>query len=88
MLPDRSVLIGHKLVENAKIGKLKCAIFSNFQTMCACAQSPRLGKFDFNFFSVSSAMAMAIVIRFHGKKKALFLDCYHNVERERTGKPC
>ena len=66
------------------------APFSVIFKQCAHAraQSPRLGKFDFNFFSVSSAMAMAIVIRFHGKKKALFLDCYHNVERERTGKPC
>ena len=30
-----SVLIGQKLVENAKIKKLKCDILSNFQTMCA-----------------------------------------------------
>ena len=34
MLPDRSVLIGQKLVENAKIQKFKCDILSNFQTMC------------------------------------------------------
>ena len=34
MLPDRSVLIGQKLVENAKIEKFKCDILSNFQTMC------------------------------------------------------
>ena len=33
MLPDRSVLIGQKLVENAKIQKFKCDILSNFQTM-------------------------------------------------------
>ena len=33
MLPDRSVLIGQKLVENAKIQKIKCDILSNFQTM-------------------------------------------------------
>ena len=31
MLPDRSVLIGQKLVENAKI---KLRLLSNFQTMC------------------------------------------------------
>ena len=30
-LPDRSVLIGQKLVENAKIGK--CAIMGDFQTL-------------------------------------------------------
>ena len=34
MLPDRSLLIGQKLVENAKIQKFKCDILSNFQTMC------------------------------------------------------
>ena len=33
VLPDRSVLIGQKLVENAKIKKFKCDILSNFQTM-------------------------------------------------------
>ena len=34
MLPDRSVLIGQKLLENAKIKKFKCDILSNLQTMC------------------------------------------------------
>ena len=33
VLPDRSVLIGQKLVENAKIKKINCDILSNFQTM-------------------------------------------------------
>ena len=33
VLPDRSVLIGQKLAENAKIQIFKCDIFSNFQTM-------------------------------------------------------
>ena len=33
MLPDRSVLIGQNLVENAKIQKFKCDILSNFQTI-------------------------------------------------------
>ena len=33
VLPDRSVLIGQKLVENAKIQNFKCYILSNFQTM-------------------------------------------------------
>ena len=32
VLPDRSVLIGQKLVENAKIQKFKCDILSNFET--------------------------------------------------------
>ena len=34
VLPDRSVLIGQKLVESAKIEKFKCDILSYFQTMC------------------------------------------------------
>ena len=34
VLPDRSVFIGQKLVENAKFQKFKCDILSNFQTMC------------------------------------------------------
>ena len=33
MLPDRSVLIGQKLVENAEIQNFKCDILCNFQTM-------------------------------------------------------
>ena len=32
VLPDKSVLIGQKLVENAKIHKFKCDILSIFQT--------------------------------------------------------
>ena len=41
VLPDRSVLIGQKLVENAKIEKkFKCDILSNFQTMCWSGQLP------------------------------------------------
>ena len=34
VLPDRSVLIGQKLVENAKIQKFKCDILDDFQTLC------------------------------------------------------
>ena len=33
MLPDRSILIGQKLVENTKNKKFKCDILRNFQTM-------------------------------------------------------
>ena len=32
-LPDRSVLKGQKLVENAKIQKFKCDILIDFQTL-------------------------------------------------------
>ena len=34
VLPDRLLLIGQKLVENAKIQKMKCDILSDFQTLC------------------------------------------------------
>ena len=33
VLPDRSVLIEQKLVENTKIRKFRCDILSDFQTM-------------------------------------------------------
>ena len=33
VLPDRSILIGQKLVENAKTEKLKCDILSDFQIL-------------------------------------------------------
>ena len=34
VFPDRSVLIGQKFVENAKIKNLKCDILSDFLTLC------------------------------------------------------
>ena len=33
VLPDRSVLIGQKLVENANFQKFKCDILGDFQTL-------------------------------------------------------
>ena len=33
MFPDKSILIGQKLVKNAKIEKFKCDILSDFQTL-------------------------------------------------------
>ena len=35
MLPDRSLLIWQKLVENAKIQKFKCDILGDFLTLCS-----------------------------------------------------
>ena len=35
VLPDRSLLIGQKMVEYAKIQKFKCDILGDFQTLCA-----------------------------------------------------
>ena len=37
MLPDRSILKGQKLMESAKIEKLKCDILGDFQTLWAVA---------------------------------------------------
>ena len=37
VLPDRSILVGQKMVKNVKIEKIekiKCDIFGDFQTMC------------------------------------------------------
>ena len=35
-LPERSLFIGEKLVENGKTEKFKCDIFSDFQTLWTC----------------------------------------------------
>ena len=50
MLPDRSVLIGKKMVENIKIQKFKCDILGDFQTMCGY----------FFLFCLADGMAMGI----------------------------
>ena len=45
MLPDRSILIGQKLMEIAKIEELKNSnetFFGNFQTMCRGLSSDRI----------------------------------------------
>ena len=48
MLPDRAILIGQKIVENAKIKKFKCDIFADFQTMCShCMKINRKSHMNF-----------------------------------------
>ena len=45
VLPDRSILKGQTLMENANIKKLKCDILSNLQTMCrVLSNDPKLIK--------------------------------------------
>ena len=39
MLPDRSILIGQKLVEKVKIEKLKCDNLVDFQTLCSIVKA-------------------------------------------------
>ena len=46
MLPDRSVLIGQTLVENAKIVKFKCDILGDFQTLCQRKKSAMCANFS------------------------------------------
>ena len=41
MLPDKSILIGQKLLENANIEKLKYDIFGDFQTLCTTSTDGR-----------------------------------------------
>ena len=38
VLPDRSIVIGQTLVENAKTEKLVCDILGDFQTLCSVAR--------------------------------------------------
>ena len=62
VLPDMSVLIGQKLVENAKIQKFICDILRNFQTMWASltkqkAQvSPPKGDTDTSYMLLTTAV--------------------------------
>ena len=42
MLPDGPLLIEQKLIESAKIKKLKCDISRNFQTLCSTKISQEL----------------------------------------------
>ena len=44
VLPDRSVLIGQTLVENAKSQNFKCDILGDFQTMCEVTKIAFLGQ--------------------------------------------
>ena len=48
MLPDRSVLREQKLAENAKIEKLKCDIFGNFQTVWNLPVDLKLELFEWD----------------------------------------
>ena len=63
VLPDRSVLIRHKLVGNGKVQKFKCDIFSNFQT-CRTVRdslSRSKSKLTLCFYIVQSSPDLVIV---------------------------
>ena len=45
-LPDRSVLLGQKLVENAKMPKFKCDFLGDFQTLCMMRHSKNVPSMD------------------------------------------
>ena len=57
VLPDRSILIGQKLVENAKIQKFKCDILSNCQTMWTLIIS-WLSRINYSFLSISGSVLL------------------------------
>ena len=69
MLPDRSLLIGQKLVENAKNEQLKCDILSNFQTF----KKMRLLVFFSNtvFFPVFEFHSRSETLRFKSSQSQL-----------------
>ena len=47
VLPERSILIGHKLMENAQIKKFKYDIFGDFQTLWILRDFvPKISIFD------------------------------------------
>ena len=73
MLPDKSVLIGQKWVENAKIQTFKCDILSDFQTICAHR--------EFKLCSVMTYLSMLRAIHLrrldissHQQKKTMMKD--------------
>ena len=66
VLPDRSVLTGQKLVENAKIQKFKCDILSNFQTMWVFQKLVK--SYDFRL----SARFARLIERFQSTKAEIF----------------
>ena len=57
VLPARSVLIGQKLVENAKIQKFKCDILSNFQTMWV-----GWATFDATVISIENVQSLFVLL--------------------------
>ena len=50
MLPDRSILIRQKLVENDKIEKFKCDILDNFETLWTMSGLEKKKNFYFDIF--------------------------------------
>ena len=61
MLPNRSILIWQKSVENAKIKKLKCDILSHFQTMCCgVTQIKSVGQFRKWFIALKLCLWMEV----------------------------
>ena len=70
-LPDRSVLIGQKLAENAKIHKFKCDFLGDFQTLClrSVASASPMGStvpLDLNESLKKIFPGFAGVIHFYG----------------------
>ena len=58
VFPDRSIVIGQKMMENAKIEKLKCNILGDFQTLCISQKI----LFNFVFYKNFSLFQLAILV--------------------------
>ena len=58
VLPDRSVFIGQKLVEKAKIQKFKCDNLSNFQTLCKSCKR-HISICVIGFFPISNSVHLS-----------------------------
>ena len=66
MLPDRSILIRQKLVENDKIEKFKCDILDNFETLWTMSGLEKKKKLLFwhflNFFFSKNVLYSILVL--------------------------
>ena len=83
VLPDRSVLIGQKSMENAKIKKFKWDILDDFQTMC---EGSYLIVFDLGLSSSSLKKKMKIVTgsiksKFHSAFQKWKIDLSHEIDK-------
>ena len=76
VLPDRSVLIGQKLMENAKIKKFKCDILSNFQTMCRRTKDYTFQGLLNHFLMVLKELLYYIFSNSQNRKFSPLDDCF------------
>ena len=81
VLPYRSILIGQKMVENAKTEKFKCDILGDFQTLCCCCS----GWYSCLRFHLNPFERTYVVINRWWVSKAL-IQMNLNAKKEQKGK--